>query len=180
MTRRHVFALVVVCSAVFVLASRGDAQAPQATTLQQVAMVKASNPGMFDHFGEGGALDGHIGASVALSGDGTTLAVGAQHESSSARGINGNQNDDSAYGSGAVYVFTGGGANYRAIYVGRDATPVGTGRVPVDAMGDRFDLPIPPAPEPTMGDVFGDDFDDDFEDDVERERGEVSFERWRI
>ena len=112
MTRKHVFALVVVCSAVFVLASRGDAQAPQATTLQQVAIVKASNPGMFDHFGEGGALDGHIGASVALSGDGTTLAVGAQHESSSARGINGNQNDDSAYGSGAVYVFTGGGANW--------------------------------------------------------------------
>ena len=68
----------------------------------------------------------------------------------------------------------------RAIYVGRGAAPEGTVRVPVQDMGDRFDLPIPPAPEPTIGDVFGDDFGDDFEEDAHRERGEVSFERWRI
>jgi hypothetical protein len=61
---------------------------------------------MYDHFGEGGALDGHIGSGVAISGDGNTVAVGAQHEGSNARGINGNQNDDSAYNAGAVYVFT--------------------------------------------------------------------------
>jgi hypothetical protein len=77
--------------------------------MRQTAYLKASNPGMFDHFGEGGALDGHIGNGVAVSGDGNTIAVGAQHESSNARGINGNQNDDSAYNAGAVYVFSRSG-----------------------------------------------------------------------
>ena len=67
---------------------------------------------MFDHFGEGGALDGHIGTGVAISSDGNTMAVGAQHESSNARGINGNQNDESAYNAGAVYVLTRDGANW--------------------------------------------------------------------
>jgi hypothetical protein len=98
--------MVVVC--VGVPDSALLAQAPPA--VRQAAYLKASNPGMFDHFGEGGALDGHIGAGVAISGDGSTIAIGAQHESSGARGINGNQNDDSAYNAGAVYVFarTGG------------------------------------------------------------------------
>jgi len=48
----------------------------------------------------------HFGESIALSGDGSTLAVGAPQESSGATGINGNQQDQSASGSGAVYVFT--------------------------------------------------------------------------
>src|SRR5262249_54483207 len=55
-----------------------------------------------DHFGNGGTLEGH---GVALSGDGNTLAVGASYEDSNANGINGNQNDNSLYSSGAVYVF---------------------------------------------------------------------------
>jgi hypothetical protein len=67
---------------------------------------------MFDHFGEGGTLDGHTGSSVAVSADGNTMAVGAQHERSNARGINGNQNDDSAYDAGAVYVFTRNGGTW--------------------------------------------------------------------
>ncbi len=41
-----------------------------------------------------------------MSGDGSTLAVGAVGEDSNATGINGVQTDDSASGSGAVYVFT--------------------------------------------------------------------------
>ena len=57
---------------------------------------------MNDHFGNGGTLEGH---GVALSGDGSTLAVGTLYESSGAKGINGNQNDNSAYSSGAVYIF---------------------------------------------------------------------------
>jgi hypothetical protein len=61
----------------------------------QQAYIKASNTGVGDHFG----------GSVALSGDGSTLAVGARHENSSATGIGGNQADDSAPGAGAVYVF---------------------------------------------------------------------------
>src|SRR5213075_1887678 len=70
--------------------------------LRQTTYVKASNPHMGDHFGNGGTL---LGDSVALSGDGLTLAVGAPNESSGAKGTNGNQNDTSVYSAGAVYVF---------------------------------------------------------------------------
>jgi hypothetical protein len=84
----------------------------QSPALRQTAYLKASNPRMFDHFGEGGSLDGHIGLGIAISGDGNTIVVGAQHEGSNARGINGNQNDDSAYNAGAAYVFTRNGANW--------------------------------------------------------------------
>ena len=80
--------------------------------LRQAAYLKASNPGMFDHFGEGGSLDGHIGMGIAVSGDGNTVVVGAQHEGSNARGVNGNQSDDSAYNAGAAYVFVRNGANW--------------------------------------------------------------------
>ena len=40
-----------------------------------------------------------------LSGDGSTMAIGAPFESGGATGVNGNQNDNSTYASGAVYVF---------------------------------------------------------------------------
>ena len=58
------------------------------------AYIKASNTGSGDSFG-----------SISLSGDGNTLAVGAHGEGSAAVGVNGNQNDDLAIKSGAVYVF---------------------------------------------------------------------------
>ena len=73
--------------------------------LKQVAYVKASNAEAGDHFACGGANQGHTGNSIALSGDGSTMAVGAPFESGGARGINGNQNDNSVYASGAVYLF---------------------------------------------------------------------------
>ena len=57
--------------------------------------VKASNTDAIDVFGQ----------SVALSGDGNTLAVGADHEDSAATGVNGDQADNSASDAGAVYVF---------------------------------------------------------------------------
>ena len=58
------------------------------------AYIKASNADIADSFG----------ASVALSGD--TLVVGAPLEDSRASGINGDQADNGAMNSGAVYVFT--------------------------------------------------------------------------
>ena len=73
--------------------------------VRQVAYLKASNPDMGDHFACGGSLPGHIGNAVAISADGNTVVVGAPHESSAARGINGNAADNSLYNSGAVYVF---------------------------------------------------------------------------
>lgn len=60
-----------------------------------IGYFKASNTDAGDVFG----------ISVALSADGTTLAVGSLDETSNATGINGNQADNSVYRSGAVYVF---------------------------------------------------------------------------
>jgi hypothetical protein len=46
-----------------------------------------------------------FGSSVSLSGDGKTLAVGAMFEDSATTGIGGNQEDNSAADSGAVYLY---------------------------------------------------------------------------
>lgn len=65
--------------------------------------IKASNPDKEDQFG----------SAVALSGDGTVLAVSSQREQSAASGFNGNQIDDCdsatesncAWDAGAVYLY---------------------------------------------------------------------------
>ncbi len=67
---------------------------------RQQAYVKASNTDATDNFG----------ISAALSGDGSTLAVGAAFEDSSATGVDGNQRSNATAESGAVYVFTRSGA----------------------------------------------------------------------
>jgi hypothetical protein len=86
--------------------SQGQAKPTvQTLPLKQTAYIKASNAEAYDHFGCGGANQGHTGNSIAVSGDGNTMAVGATFESSGARGVNGNQNDNAAYASGAVYVY---------------------------------------------------------------------------
>jgi len=65
----------------------------------QEAYLKASNTDTDDHFG----------ASVDLSDDGNTLAVGAYGEASAATGVDGDATDNTAPYSGAVYVFSRGG-----------------------------------------------------------------------
>jgi predicted amidohydrolase YtcJ len=86
------------------------AQAPAVPLpIRQIAYLKASNPDASDHFGCGGENQGHNGQSVSMSADGRTLAVGAPHESSAASGVNGNQQDNSVFDAGAVYVFTRNG-----------------------------------------------------------------------
>lgn len=79
------------------------------TPLHQVAYIKASNTRAGDQFGAGGTL---LGDAVALSADGSTLAVGAPFESSGSTGLDGNQDDGSIYGAGAVYIFTRDGQNW--------------------------------------------------------------------
>lgn len=96
---------------VWAAACTGTSSAPPGP-LRQAAYLKASNPGTFVHFGEGDAISFHTGNAVAVSADGTTIAVGAQHEQSAARGVNGDQRDESVYDAGAVYVFTGRGADW--------------------------------------------------------------------
>jgi cysteine-rich repeat protein len=73
----------------------------RAAQLAQYAYGKASNSDAGDEFG----------VSVARSGD--TLAVGADGEASAAQDVGGNQDDDSAPSSGAVYVFRRTGAIWR-------------------------------------------------------------------
>ncbi len=68
--------------------------------IAQQAYLKASNTAANDYFG----------LSVAVSGD--TVVVGAYWEDSSATGINGNQADNSALDSGAVYVFVRSGTTW--------------------------------------------------------------------
>ena len=72
----------------------------------QQAYIKASNTDANDQFG----------VSVALSADGNTLAVGGYREDSAATGINGDESDNSAGNSGAVYLFsrTGNSWNQQA------------------------------------------------------------------
>ncbi len=76
--------------AVYLFTQSGD-------TWSQQAYIKASNAALFDQFSRGG---------VALSSDGSVLAVGAIGEGSSATGINGDQTNNSASNSGTVYLFT--------------------------------------------------------------------------
>lgn len=61
----------------------------------QTAYLKASNTGVRDEFGW----------DVSLSGDGDTIAVGARREDSSATGVSGDESDENAGNSGAVYLF---------------------------------------------------------------------------
>lgn len=65
----------------------------------QQAYVKASNTGPGDQFG----------FAIALSADGSTMAVGAYGEASTAPGIGGDQTNNNAQYAGAVYVFTRSG-----------------------------------------------------------------------
>ncbi|MCX6598855.1 MAG: hypothetical protein NTV70_21080 [Acidobacteria bacterium] len=70
------------------------------TTWTQQAYLKASNS----------RSGGYFGLPVAIDGD--TIVVGSQNESSNATGVNGNQADTSASGSGAAYVFVRSGTTW--------------------------------------------------------------------
>lgn len=74
----------------------------------QQAYVKASNTEAIDQFGR----------AVDISLDGSTVAVGAAEEYSSAIGINGDQSDNSAPGAGAIYVFVRSGTMWsQEVYI---------------------------------------------------------------
>lgn len=94
-----------------------------ASVLTQVAYGKASNPDPNDNFG----------GAISLSGD--TLVVAAPSEGSAARGINGNQADNSKGLAGAVYVFVRSGATWsQQAYIKASNTDS------IDAFGDSVSL----------------------------------------
>ncbi len=102
------------------------------TTWSQQAYVKASNTGQDDQFG----------FAVALSADGNTLAVAAINESSGATGVGGDQSDNSAPNSGAVYLFQFDGTDWLQLaYVKASNTGAGDGfaaHVALNADGDTL------------------------------------------
>jgi hypothetical protein len=63
------------------------------TSATPTLYVKASNSGEYDNFG------------MRLAVDGDTMVVGAPYERSAARGVNGDQTDNSSEEAGAAYVF---------------------------------------------------------------------------
>lgn len=65
------------------------------TSWSQIAYIKAPNTDSEDYFGR----------STALSSDGNTLVIGASGEASTATGVQGDQQNDEADKSGAVYVY---------------------------------------------------------------------------
>jgi len=74
-------------------------------TWTQEAFIKSSNPDKEDWFG----------SRLTLSGDGNTLAVGAQVEDGGSKGINGDQKNQSAENSGAIYFFTRTGTMWKQV-----------------------------------------------------------------
>jgi hypothetical protein len=71
--------------------------------LETIGYFKASNTDGNDSFG----------FNLALSGDGSTMAVDAEGEASKATGINGDQSDNSLTDAGAVYVYRKVNGNWR-------------------------------------------------------------------
>jgi len=95
---------------------RSDPEAIIALMHDSIGYIKASNAERWDLFG----------ISVALSADGNTLAVGAHREESAATGIDGDQDNNWADDSGAVYVFSRvGGAWAQEAYVKASNTDAG-------------------------------------------------------
>ena len=108
---------VAIVATALISAGQAFSQAPARPAgptlpLKQLAYIKASNAEAYDHFACGGGNQGHSGTSIAISADGTTMAVGAPYESGSAGGVGGNEKDNSAYASGAVYVFARTGSGW--------------------------------------------------------------------
>jgi hypothetical protein len=71
-------------------------------TWVEQAFLKVTNPDLEDLFG----------VRVAISADGNIIVAGAPNEDSNAKGINGNQSNNLADGSGAAYVFTRSGTTW--------------------------------------------------------------------
>jgi hypothetical protein len=102
--------------AIVVTAESGRTLTYTVAIAARATYVKASNTSDFDAFG----------TSVAMSADGSTLAVGAPGERSRATGIAGDQTDLALVGAGAVYVYRRGAAGWaQEAYVKASNTAAG-------------------------------------------------------
>jgi trimeric autotransporter adhesin len=98
----------------------------------QQAYLKASNSESEDAFGR----------SVAISADGSVIAVGASGEDSSATGVGGDEGNNAASNSGAVYLFSrAGGAWSQSAYIKASNTGASDAfgwSVALSGQGDRL------------------------------------------
>ena len=136
-TFEHIVPLYARVNAQYILQSCNDVGCTDSAALTMnaplaaaIGYFKASNTEADDRFGR----------SLSLSADGNTLAVGAPQEDSNASGIGNNQMSNSAFNSGAVYIFTrSGGTWVQQAYVkasNAKADPFGTG----DSFGSALSL----------------------------------------
>jgi trimeric autotransporter adhesin len=126
---------------------------------KQQSYIKRSYPDGSDFGGE------RFSESLALSSDGSTLAVGTSWESSAAQGINGDQSSTAAQGSGAVWVFraTANGSWAQEAYVksnnSEEADSFGES-IALSNSGDHLVVGAPyedsNATKPVNGDPFND------------------------
>ncbi len=137
----------------FIGCTGSDAVMPTSVMLDAVGYFKASNAESNDAFG----------TSVSLSADGTVLAVGAPLEGSAASGLNGDAGDNSAFRSGAVYLYEQIDQQWRfSDYVKPSNTSVGDdfGRsVELSASGMRLAVGAPCESSSAAG-IDGDQADD--------------------
>lgn len=97
--------------------------------IKAIGYVKASNAEANDFFGW----------SIALSADGTTLAVGAPAEDSKAIGANGDQANNDSINSGAVYIFVkDNGAWIQQAYLKASNTEQPNTNLRLPQVNDRF------------------------------------------
>jgi hypothetical protein len=116
------------------------------------AYVKASNTDISDQFG----------TSVDLSHDGNIMAVGAIGESSRAVGVGGDQEDDAAQDTGAVYVFRRAGSWSQVNYVHAHSTdPRDQFGVSLSLSGDGATMVVGADFEDGGGTFFNADPDDE-------------------
>jgi len=95
------------------------------TSWLQEAYIKASNTDSSDYFGGYPEIGG---TSIALSAEGSTIAIGAPGEASATTGINRDQADNSAPAAGAVYLLTYDGQTWsQKAYVKASNTDPGDG-----------------------------------------------------
>jgi hypothetical protein len=100
---------------------RAESGATRVYTVRVLAVpapiyFKASNTGLIDRFG----------SAIAVSADGTTLAVGAPVEDSASVGVNGDEANDARIAAGAVYVFRRSSAGWaQEAYVKASITGAG-------------------------------------------------------
>ena len=108
----HVVPLYARLNAKYILESCSDTACSTSAAVFTSTQVSAMSSSIGYAKASNTELNDYFGTSVSLSSDGNTLAVSTIGEDSNATGIGGDQTNNSAVDSGAVYVFTRSGTTW--------------------------------------------------------------------